>query len=99
YGLSLESDTAAYAGHLRKARELTRQAVDAATRTDNNENAALWLDNAALREAAFGNVAEARALAAQALKKMPTRLGVQIEGALALAEAGDSRQAESLAQS
>jgi eukaryotic-like serine/threonine-protein kinase len=99
YGLSLASDTEAYAGHLRQAQELTRQAVESAMRTDNNENAALWLDNAALREAMFGHTAEARQLAGEALKTMPSRQGVQIEAALALAMAEDTNQAEFLAKS
>ena len=41
-GLALASDTEAYAGHLGKARELTKQAVDSAIRADNKENGAIW---------------------------------------------------------
>ena len=37
-GLSLASDTEAYAGHLGKARELTKRAVDSAIRADSKEN-------------------------------------------------------------
>jgi hypothetical protein len=33
--LALEAETEAYAGHLKKARELTRRAVDSALRADN----------------------------------------------------------------
>jgi len=58
-GLSLASDSEAYAGHLHKARELTQRAVGSAVRSDNKEAGAIWLDNAALREAVFGNATEA----------------------------------------
>src|SRR5208337_3418839 len=50
-GLSLASDSEAYAGHLRKSRELTKRSVDSATRADSKENGAIWQENAALREA------------------------------------------------
>ncbi|MFZ0297454.1 MAG: winged helix-turn-helix domain-containing protein, partial [Candidatus Sulfotelmatobacter sp.] len=59
-GLALESDTEAYAGHLRKALELTERAVNSAVRADNKENAAVYLATAAQREAAFGNAMQAR---------------------------------------
>ena len=48
-GLALASDTEAYAGHLGKARELTKRAVDSAIRVDSKENGAVWQANAALR--------------------------------------------------
>ncbi len=98
YGLSLESDTEAYAGHLGKARELTKRAVDSAIRADSKETGAVFQDNAALREAAYGNPAEARRLAALALKLAPASQGVQSEAALAFAMAGDTARADSLAQ-
>jgi eukaryotic-like serine/threonine-protein kinase len=97
-GFSLESDTEAYAGHLGKARELTGRAVDSGVRTDNKEAAAMWRDNAALREALLGNRARARHYAVQALRMAPTSQHVEIEAALALALAGDSVRAESLEQ-
>jgi len=45
--LSLEADTAAYGGHLRRAGELTGQSVDSAVRNGHKESAAIWLANAA----------------------------------------------------
>jgi len=96
YGLSLESDTEAYSGRLRKARELTKQSVDSAIRADSKENGGIWLENAALREAAFGNAREARQQAAEGLKLAPASQGVQTEAALAFAMADDPAQAESL---
>jgi Tfp pilus assembly protein PilF len=97
-GLSLASDTEAYAGHLGKARELTKRSVDSAIHADSKENGAVWQENAALREAAFGNAAEAKRIAAEALKLVPTSQGVEDEAALAFAMAGDTARAESLAQ-
>jgi eukaryotic-like serine/threonine-protein kinase len=98
FGLSLDADTEAYSGHLRKARELTRRAVQSAVRTDNQENAAVWQENAALREAAFGNRAEARQLASGAIHMAPSSQGVLLEAALALAMAGDATRASSIAR-
>ena len=98
FGLALASDTEAYAGHLDKARELTKQAVDSAIRADSKENAAIFQAIGAQREAAFGNAAEARQSAAEALKLAPASQGVGVEAALALAVAGDTARAESLAQ-
>jgi tetratricopeptide (TPR) repeat protein len=56
------------------------------------------LANAALRQAAFGNAAEARKAAANALKLAPASQGTEVEAALAFAMADDSPRAESLAQ-
>jgi DNA-binding winged helix-turn-helix (wHTH) protein/tetratricopeptide (TPR) repeat protein len=98
YGLALAADTEAYGGRLAKARELSKRAVDAAIRADNKENGALLQAIAAQREAAYGNPAEARQLAAEALKLAPQSPGAAAEAALALAMAGDTERAESLAQ-
>jgi DNA-binding winged helix-turn-helix (wHTH) protein/tetratricopeptide (TPR) repeat protein len=98
YGLSLAGDTEAYRGHLNVSRELTARAAASATRADNKESGAIWLANAAIREAAFGNAPEARRTAAQALKLAPTSQGIEAEAALAFAMTGDQSRAESLAQ-
>lgn len=97
-GLSLASDTEAYAGHLGKARELTKRAADSAVRADSKEAAAVWQENAALREAAFGNATRAKQAAAQGLKLAPESQGVAAEAALAFALAGDRARPESLVQ-
>jgi eukaryotic-like serine/threonine-protein kinase len=97
-GLSLASDTEAYAGHLSKARELTQRSVDSAIRADSKETGAIWLENSALREAAFGNMADAKQAAGKGLKLVPTSQAVEVEAALAYAMAGDARQAESMMQ-
>ena len=98
FGLALASDTDAYAGHLGKARELTRRAVDSAIRADSKETAAIWQANAAIEQAAFRNATEARQSAAEALTLVPTSQGVEAEVALAFAMAGDTARADSLAQ-
>jgi hypothetical protein len=97
-GLALASDTEAYGGRLGKARELTKRAVDSAIRADSKETGAIWQANAALQQAAYGNPAEARQSAGEALKLAPTSQGVGVESALAFAMAGDTARAESLAQ-
>jgi tetratricopeptide (TPR) repeat protein len=98
FGLTLASDTEAYAGHVGKARELTKRAVDAAIRADSKESGAIWQANAALEQAAYGNAREARQTAAEALKLAPISPGAQTEAALAFAMAGDTVRAESLAK-
>jgi tetratricopeptide (TPR) repeat protein len=97
-GLALASDTEAYGGHVGKARELTKRALDSAIRADSKETGAIWQAIAAQREAAYGNLVEARQSAAEALKVAPTSQGVEVEAALAFAMTGDTARAESLVQ-
>jgi len=98
YGFALASDTEAYAGHLGKARGITQRAVDSALRAEDRETAAIWQESAALREAAFGNVTEAKRLAAEGLKGASDSQGVQVLAAMAFAKAGDAARAEALAE-
>jgi eukaryotic-like serine/threonine-protein kinase len=98
WGFALASDTEAYAGHLRKARDLTKQAVDSAIRADSKESGAVWQAVAAQREAVYGNPAEARKIAVEALRLAPGSAGTEAESALALAMVGDAGRAASLAQ-
>src|SRR5271170_1692275 len=65
--LGLEAKTAAYSGRLGRARDLSRQAVVSAKRAEEPEVAAGYEADAALREALFGNPAEARERAGEAL--------------------------------
>jgi hypothetical protein len=97
-GLSLASDSEAYAGHLAKARELTKRSVDSAIRADSKETGAMWHEIAAQREAAFGNTSGGKQEATEGLKLYPASQGDDVEAALAFALAGDVGQAESLAQ-
>ena len=94
--LSDESDTEAYYGRLRKARELTRQAVESAKRNGSVDTAALWQVNEALREAEFGNTALARKAVADALA-LSSRPDIELLAALALARSGDTVQSSALA--
>ena len=98
FGVSLASDTEAYAGHLRKATELTKRSIDSAIRADSKETGAIWQAIAAQREAAFGNAKDAKQEAAQSLKLYRASQGVEVEAALAFAMAGDTTRAESLVQ-
>jgi tetratricopeptide (TPR) repeat protein len=94
---SLASDTAAYGGQFRKARELTRRAAESARHADEKEEAASYEAEAAMREALVGNVARAKQQVQVALAHSNTR-DVQSISALAFALAGDSAQAKHLAQ-
>ena len=98
WGLSLASDSEAYAGHLGKSRELTSRAIRSAVGADSKESGATWQAIAAQREAAFGNTVEAKLAAAEALKLVPTSQGVESEAAFAFAMVGDATRAESLAR-
>jgi eukaryotic-like serine/threonine-protein kinase len=94
--LAFEGETAAYSGRLGKARELSRRAVASAERTEQKETAAGYEADAALREALFGNAAEARQRAHAALALSAGR-DVQYRAALTLAWIGDASQAQALA--
>ena len=94
--LSLASDTEAYAGHLGQARELTHRSVAAAIHADSKEEAAVWLENSGLREAAFGYAPNAEQAATAGLRLAPLSPGTAAEAALAYAMAGDAAKAESL---
>ena len=97
-GFALASDTEAYRGHRAKAQELTKLAVDSAIRSENKENGATYLADAALQQAAYGNPEEAGQSAAAALKLAPASTGVESETAVAFAMVGETRRAESLAR-
>jgi serine/threonine protein kinase/tetratricopeptide (TPR) repeat protein len=90
--LYYEADTAAYYGQLNKARDLSRQAVLAAERAGHSERAAGCDAAAGLREALFGNGAEARKYATRSLKATNAR-DIQFVAALAMAMVGDRDQA------
>ena len=94
--LAFESDAAAYAGHLGKARDLSRQAVASAERAEEKETAATYEAAAALREALVGNSEEAKRRVAQALRLSSGR-EVLFGAALTLSFAGDTVRARLLA--
>lgn len=94
--LGNEADTAGYFGKIVKAREFSRQAVTSATHAEEKETAASYETASALREAAYGFNAEARARSSAALA-LSTGRDVQNGAALALALAGDTARAQALA--
>lgn len=94
--LDMEADTAAYSGRLGNARELSRRAMDAAEQAGEKEAAATYLATSGLREALFGNAAEARRRATLALAQSSGR-DVQYAAALTFAYAGDDSKAQTLA--
>ncbi len=93
--LWFQSNTEAYYGHLTRARDFSRRAVDAAVRADSKETAAIWQVSAALREAEFGNAAAAKQGVAAALALSPGR-DVKMFSALTLAQVGEMNRAKAL---
>jgi eukaryotic-like serine/threonine-protein kinase len=94
--LALEADTAAYFGHLGKAREFSRQAADSAGRAGEKESAATYNAVSALREALFGNAARA---GQQAVLVKGRASGRDLDYGLALAAAyaGGAGEAQAVA--
>src|SRR6266480_3868633 len=89
--LALEADTAAYFGHLGRARGLSRQASSSAKRAGENEISATYEAVAALREGLFGNANQARKRTALAKERSggPDKYYAVV---LALAYTGDESQ-------
>ncbi|PYT89672.1 MAG: hypothetical protein DMG41_07280 [Acidobacteria bacterium] len=94
--LALQADTEAYAGHLQKARELSRHAVQAAQAANLAEPAAIWQGISAFREAIYGKIEEARAEADKVLDIAPNSRDAQTLASLVFARTGDLRRAQSL---
>ncbi len=97
--LTLQSDTAAYAGHLSQARTLDDQAVATAKRDGLEEDAWQWNLDAAIRESEMGNPALAIQIATTLLKTQGLDRYTQAVAALALARAGDAAAAQPVADS
>jgi DNA-binding winged helix-turn-helix (wHTH) protein/tetratricopeptide (TPR) repeat protein len=91
-----EAFVLAYTGHVREARKLSLQAGELARQAGHRERAALFETGATLREAFIGNAPAARQRASVALELVRNR-EVEYGNALALALAGNSSQAQSLA--
>jgi tetratricopeptide (TPR) repeat protein/tRNA A-37 threonylcarbamoyl transferase component Bud32 len=94
--LNLRAGQAACLGQLRKSRELAQRSVELARRYNLRPQAAGTMAGQAMNEACVGNHGEARKAAAAALEisRLPDPLG---SAALVLVLAGDTRQAESIA--
>jgi hypothetical protein len=92
---ALEADTAAYSGHLAKARDLSRRAADSAERAGEKSAAGAYRAASALRDALFGDSDRARQQAAIAQKYSTGRdnaYGI----ALALIYAGETNHGRAL---
>jgi serine/threonine protein kinase/Tfp pilus assembly protein PilF len=94
--LSGQSDTLAYGGKFRDARELTRRAVESAQRVNEIEAAAIGKAEAGVREALVGNMALAKQQA-QAANVLSSGKDAHAISAIALGLAGDATQAKRLA--
>jgi tetratricopeptide (TPR) repeat protein len=94
--LNYQADTALYNGQLARSRVLAQRAVEAAQTADEKEAPALYQADAAVREALAGNADLAKQQARAALAISSSRDAVALS-AIALALAGDSAQAEHLA--
>jgi eukaryotic-like serine/threonine-protein kinase len=90
-----QSHTAAYGGHLSRARDLERRAIASAKLQGANNVTATYQMNAALLEALFGNLLEART----AVKNAGVMTDRELEGQAAMVWAllGDAPQAQKLA--
>jgi tetratricopeptide (TPR) repeat protein len=95
--LGAEAETVGYTGRQEKSREFTREAAGIAGSLGENETAAGYEANAALREALFGNAVEAHHHTEAALKLASTSRDVMFAAALALAISGESDRSLSLA--
>lgn len=94
--LHSEAFAAARAGHLQRAREISRRAVDIAQQAGQRERAGVFQAGAAVWESLFGNAAAAKQDARQSLELSRGR-DVEYAAAFALAEAGDPARAQALA--
>jgi len=90
-----QSDTEAFHGRLRNARDFSRKAVEVALRDGAKDRAAAWQAHTALREAEFGNSVQAKQQAVAALA-LTSAKDVQDVAALALARAGDTLRAAAI---
>ncbi|HXM19698.1 MAG TPA: winged helix-turn-helix domain-containing protein [Terriglobales bacterium] len=94
--LGYQADTEAFHGRLNKSHEYSRRAVDSELRADSKEGAATNQAYAALWQAEFGNLVQARKDAARALALSPGRDG-KLVIAMALARIGDFSRAKAVA--
>jgi len=94
--LAAQSDTEAYYGHLQKAREYTRRAVESAKKAELPESAAVWEVEAAMREAMFGYPEEAKKHVDAALQLAPESKDVRALAALVFARLGEDSRAQKI---
>jgi eukaryotic-like serine/threonine-protein kinase len=97
--LAMEADTEAYAGHLKKARELSKRAAELASVGDSKEVGALWQVFGALREAVYGFEKDAHEDAAAALAMSPDSRDSQVLAGVVFARSGDAGRAHAVVDS
>ncbi|HLV96403.1 MAG TPA: protein kinase [Candidatus Acidoferrales bacterium] len=93
--LSLDADTDAYSGQLRKAEQFSLRAEASAQQAGEKETAASYEAQAGLREALFGNSSQAEKYAEAALKLSNGR-DVQFQSGLAFAFAGNASKTQAV---
>jgi eukaryotic-like serine/threonine-protein kinase len=94
--LMQESSAEGHSGHVQKARELNRRAIDFAERAGRRENSSSFRMEGALRESIYGNLPDARKEATLTLSQVPLDKSAEAMGALVLALTGDTAQAQSI---
>jgi tetratricopeptide (TPR) repeat protein len=87
----------AYRGQLQQSKRMTARAAGVARQNSHQETAALWQSAGSLQQALLGDSADAKQGAIEALELSPSR-EVEYGSAIALAFAGDSARAETLAK-
>jgi serine/threonine protein kinase/tetratricopeptide (TPR) repeat protein len=95
--LSMQSDTQAYHGRLKQAREYARRAAESSQGNATRETAAGWLVDEAFNEVEFGNTSFARQAVNSALRLAPRGRYIRGVAAFVLARAGDIPQAQRIA--
>jgi eukaryotic-like serine/threonine-protein kinase len=95
--LSMQSDTQAYHGRLKQAREYARRAAESSQGNATRETAAGWLVDEAFTEAEFGNTSFARQAVNSALRLAPRGRYIRGVAAFVLARASDIPQAQRIA--
>jgi hypothetical protein len=90
-----QSNSTAFGGRWQQAQDFSRRAIDLAAHSNTKEVAAQYAAEAALRAAVFGQCAQTKSLAAQALSFERNQVSLTRSG-LALALCGEVAQAQSL---
>lgn len=95
--LSVQSNTEAYFGHLRRSREFSRRAAEAERAANLKERVGVEQARDALREAEFGNAEVARQSASAALTSSSGK-DAKTLASLGFARLGDATHAQALAE-
>ena len=88
FGLSLASDTEAYGGHLGKARELTKRAVDSAMRADSKENGGDLAGDCGAARSRFRQSGGSAAVSGSGFEAGSASQGVEVEAGACVCHGG-----------